>query len=175
MTEVLILNGIIGVGGGYSEPQPPSYGPAQWLSSRIFSCCWMCFRGLIVWNKSRARLCENVGLFCEVVRKPILVQTSLCWASYISWHHGTARICCCAPWLLLSASRAAINRYLLPAGLRAANPQQQRATTAWRDGRTGRQKTDSFMDPALHTRRTVPIIITCRPLSITYMHFAQPV
>jgi len=63
--------------------------------------------------------------------------------------------------LLLPASRAAINRYLLAAGPTAANPQQQCMEAGW-DGRTDRQtaeRTDrwmdggtqeSFIDPALY-------------------------
>jgi len=46
-------------------------------------------------------------------------KTSLGSASCVSWQRGTARICCCAP-----CSRAAIDRYLLPAGPTAANPQR---------------------------------------------------
>jgi len=41
--------------------------------------------------------------------------------------------------LLLTAGRAAIDRYLLPAGPTAANPQQRRAAVRWdreTDGRT---------------------------------------
>jgi len=49
--------------------------------------------------------------------------------------------------LLLSAGRAAIDRYLLAAGPTAANPPQRRASAEWwdrqRDGRTP----DSFIDP----------------------------
>jgi len=38
--------------------------------------------------------------------------------------------------LLLTAGRAAIDRYLLTAGPTAANPQQRRAAAVWTDGLT---------------------------------------
>jgi len=38
--------------------------------------------------------------------------------------------------LLLTAGRAAIDRYLLTAGPTAANPQQRLAVTVWTDGLT---------------------------------------
>jgi len=59
-----------------------------------------------------------------------------------------------AAQLLLGAGRAAINRYLLPAGRTAANPPQWRANDG-RDGQTDRGTLDSFIHPALHTMQAV--------------------
>ena len=57
--------------------------------------------------------------------------------------------------LLLSASRAAIDRYLLAAGPTAANPPQRRAAGEWGDGRTDWRTLDSCIDPAPHTMPAV--------------------
>ena len=66
-------------------------------------------------------------------------------ASAVSWQQRcTARICCCEP------GRAAIDRYLLPAGPTAANPPQR-----LNDG-THRRTTDppdSFIDPTIRIIR----------------------
>jgi len=51
--------------------------------------------------------------------------------------------------LLLSAGHAAVDRYLLPVGPTAANPQQQRAA-ARLDTRTDGRTPDRFIDTALH-------------------------
>ena len=48
-------------------------------------------------------------------------QLSPCSASYVSSQRGNARICCCRTVLLLQR-RAALDRYLLPAGRPAVNP-----------------------------------------------------
>ena len=56
--------------------------------------------------------------------------------------------------LLLSAGRAAIDRYLLPARPTAANPMQQHARNA-----ADRQTPDRYTEPALHTMQAEPAII----------------
>ena len=60
-------------------------------------------------------------------------------ASYITWAHGTACTCCCWP---LACSKSAIDQYLLPAGLTAANPPPQRQTNSVTDGRLTDKRTD---------------------------------
>jgi len=58
-----------------------------------------------------------------------------------------AAVCRAAARLLLTAGRAAIDRYLLAAGPTAANPQQRRAAAGW-DRRTDRRTPDSCINPA---------------------------
>ena len=59
----------------------------------------------------------------------------------VSCKRGTARICCCAP-CCCGAGRAAIDRYILPAGPTAANPPHD-AATGERDRQTDGQRTVS--------------------------------
>ena len=63
-----------------------------------------------------------------------------------------------------SAGRAVINRYLLASRPTVANPQQRRAAAGCRDrgtdGQTYGRTRDSCIDPATHTMRAVPAIIT---------------
>jgi len=53
--------------------------------------------------------------------------------------------------LLLSADRAAINRYLLPAGVRRANVGTDEQTDERTDRQTDRWTPDRYIDPAQHT------------------------
>ena len=55
-----------------------------------------------------------------------------------------------APLLLTTAS-AAIDRYLLPAGRTAANPQRRSAAGELWDRRTDGRTDDRYIDPAAHT------------------------
>jgi len=57
-----------------------------------------------------------------------------------------ARRCCCPP---------TIDRYLLPAGLTAANWQQWRAAAGWTDGRMQ----DSFNNPGARFTKYLTLII----------------
>jgi len=104
-------------------------------------------------------------------------SASLYSASYVRWQHGTVRI---RP--LLSAGRAAIDRYLLPAGPTAANLHQRVCCygpmLGHRDGQTDRRtdrqtdrQTDGqisyrFIDPAPRTMQTVLTIYKCNILNM---------
>jgi len=63
--------------------------------------------------KMEARILLACYLHQSLVMDAKALQTNLCSASYIRWQCGTTRIC--LP-LLLSAGRAAIDRYLLSCG-----------------------------------------------------------
>ena len=83
------------------------------------------------------------------------IQTSLCSASYVSCINVTllafaADRRAAAP-LLLSADRAAINRYLLPAGVRRTNVGTDEQTDERTDRQTDRRTPDRYIDPAQHT------------------------
>jgi len=83
------------------------------------------------------------------------VSTSMCSATYIRWQRGTARV---RP---PHAAAAAIDRYLLPAGLTAANLLQRGlllCAHAGTDGRTDGWTPYGFIDPAPHIMRAVLII-----------------
>jgi len=81
--------------------------------------------------------------------------TSLCSASYVSCKRDTARICCCVP-CCCGAGRAAIDRYLLPAGPTAANPPHAAAAGNWDSGWTD---TVPLHRPwSAYTSRAVPVI-----------------
>jgi len=87
-----------------------------------------------------------------------LKSTSLCSATYVRWQRGTARIR--SP----HAAAAAIDRYLLPNGLTAANLQQRVYRSGpmlgQTDGRTDGWTMYRFIDPAPHTMRAVQNIVT---------------
>ena len=55
------------------------------------------------------------------------LATYALWQVYVRWQRGTARITC-PPQLPLSVGRAAVDQYLLPTGLTAANMQQRVCT-----------------------------------------------
>ena len=63
--------------------------------------------------------------------------------------------------MLQHHAAAAIDGYLLPAGPTAANPPQLRAATDRTDGQTDGRTPYSYIDPAPHTTRAVPITASC--------------
>jgi len=78
----------------------------------------------------------------------------------ITWH---------CSHLLLTAGRAAIDRYLLLAGPTATNPQQRSAVGEWERRTDGRTDTVPLLHPALHTGRSVigaNKLIKCIPCKI---------
>jgi len=103
---------------------------------------------------------SNVAAAITTTVYIIKILMSVCSDFYGSCERDAARICCWAPccWvpLLLGASHAAINRYLLPAGPTAANlPHTAAAVDSW----------DRQMDRQPDRRTdTVPLHRPCRIL-----------
>ena len=94
---------------------------------------------------------DNVALPAARIRRP----------------HAAAR-------LLLSTGRAAINRYLLPTGPTAANPQQRRAAAGW-DRQTDGRTDDRYIDHAPHAQRAAPklarnVLIVCTVDVLFFFH-----
>ena len=81
-------------------------------------------------------------------------RVCVCSASYVSCKRGTACICCCG--VVAAERRAAIDRYILPVGRSAANPQQRHVNDGI-DEQTGGQTRQTDGRPTV--TQTLPRVL----------------